>query len=314
MGPQHGHVIRFIRANGGALSYRELDAGGIPRSAVSAAVAAGVIERVRRGWFATTDAPRDVVRAARVGGAVTAASAARLDGIWLLGDPLLHVRVPSSTGRLRNPDASNEPLDRLQHRVCVHYRSAPAVLGARDALPIALAEMLACAEPTAAIVAMDSAVSLGALTIGDLAGVRALTLPSRRHLVDRVQPGSASGIETIVRLFLRTRGIRHRIQVLIPRVGHVDLLIGDRLVIEVDGEGFHTGPEFEADRRRDFELVMRGYLVLRLSYRMVLSEWDAVSSGILELVRRGEHRWGQRTVEHPPATVPLRRLDRLAFA
>lgn len=314
MGPQHGHVIRFIRANGGALSYRELDAGGIPRAAVSAAVSAGAIERVRRGWFATTDAPRDVVRAARVGGAVTAASAARLDGVWLLGDPLLHVRVTSSTGRLRSPDASDEPLDRRRHGVCVHYRSAPAITGARDALPIALVEMLTCAEPTAAIVAMDSAMSIGAISVADLAQVRALALPSRRYLVDRVNPGSASGIETILRLFLRTHGIRHRVQVRIPRVGHIDLLIGDRLVIEVDGEGFHTGPEFEADRRRDFELVMRGYLVMRLSYRMVLNEWHAVSSGILQLVRRGEHRWGRRTTEHPAAEVPFRRLDRLAFA
>ncbi|RZS68621.1 uncharacterized protein DUF559 [Agromyces ramosus] len=314
MDRKHGHVIQFIRANGGALSYRELDRGGIPRAAVSAAVSDHAIQRVRRGWFAIPDAPRDVVRAARVGGAVTAASAARLEGVWLLGDPLLHVRVPSSTGRLRNPDASDEPLDRRRHAVCLHYRTVPVITGARDALPIALAEMLACAEPTAAIVAMDSAVSVGAISVGDLDQVRALAPSSRRSLVDRVNPGSASGIETIVRLFLRTHGIRHRVQVFIPRVGHVDLLVGDRLVIEVDGEGFHTGPEFEADRRRDFELVMRGYTVVRLSYRMVLNEWDAVSSGILELVRRGGHRWGHRAAEHSAAAVPFRRLDRLAFA
>ena len=314
MRTQHSHVARFIRENGGALSYRQFDAGGIPRTAVSAAVRAGAIERVRRGWFTTADAPLDVVRAVRVGGAVTAASAARLGGLWLLGDPLLHVRVPSSTGRLRSPDPSNMPLDRSRHRVCVHYRSLPGISGARDPLTLALAEMLTCAEPTAAIVAMDSAVSLGLLSIADFATVRALALPSRRHLVDRVDPGSASGIETVVRLFLRTHGIRHRVQVRFSGVGRVDLLIGDRLILEIDGEQFHTGPEFEADRRRDLELVMRGYLVIRLSYRMVLNEWDAVSSGILQLVRRGEHRWGCRASERPAATVPLRRLDQLAFA
>ena len=129
-----------------------------------------------------------------------------------------------------------------------------------------------------------------------------------------MDPGSASGIETVVRLFLRTHGIRHRVQVRFSGVGRVDLLIGDRLIIEVDGERFHTGPEFEADRRRDLALVMRGYVVIRLSYRMVLNEWDAVCSGILQLVKRGEHRWGCRASEHPAAPVPLRGLDQLAFA
>ncbi len=123
---------------------------------------------------------------------------------------------------------------------------------------------------------------------------------------------SVGGTETIVRLLLRGRRVRHRTQVSIDGVGRVDVLVGDRLVIEIDGAGFHTGPEFERDRRRDFELVMRGgYLVLRLSYDLVMREWTSVQAGILELLARGgEHRWGggrSRAYERSPRDSVARR-------
>lgn len=105
-------------------------------------------------------------------------------------------------------------------------------------------------------------------------------------------------------MLLRGRGIRHRTQVWIDSVGRVDILVGDRLIIEIDGAGFHTGVEFERDRRRDFEFVMRGYLVIRLSYQMVMSEWETVRGGVLELIERGEHRWGHRARRVDRRNVP----------
>jgi hypothetical protein len=53
---------------------------------------------------------------------------------------------------------------------------------------------------------------------------------------------------------------------------------------------------------------MRGYLVLRLSYRQVMTEWDVVSAGILELIARGEHRWGRRSELHTGLHTALRRV------
>ena len=231
-------------------------------------------------------------------------------------DPLLHVRVPSSTGRLRSPDASNVPLDRDRHRVCVHYRSRPGdhrSAGPAAARPRGDAHVRRAARLRSWRWTRPS--RLGLLSVADLATVRALALPSRRHLVDRVDPGSASGIETVVRLFLRTHGIRHRIQVRISGVGRVDLLIGDRLILEIDGEAVPHWPRVRGDRRRDLELVMRGYLVIRLSYRMVMSEWDA----------RQQRHPGARSARRTPLGMPRvgascrdrcrsRRLDQLAFA
>ena len=56
-------VAARIRANGGVLSYRDLDAMDVPRSAVAAARAGREIVQVRERWFAVPDAPSDVVRA-----------------------------------------------------------------------------------------------------------------------------------------------------------------------------------------------------------------------------------------------------------
>ena len=46
---------------------------------------------------------------------------------------------------------------------------------------------------------------------------------------------------------------------------------------------------------------MQGYLVVRLSYSMVMSRWDEIAAGILELVRRNEHRWGRTSARGPLA-------------
>ncbi|KQM82212.1 endonuclease domain-containing protein [Agromyces sp. Leaf222] len=127
---------------------------------------------------------------------------------------------------------------------------------------------------------------------GHLDAVREAMPIGRRAVLDRLDFGGQSGLETKVRLFLRSRRIRFRTQAPIEGVGLVDFLVGDRLVIEVDGWSFHSSQsQLENDRRRDFELMTRGYLVLRLSYRQVTHDWERTSAGILALLARREHRW-----------------------
>jgi len=153
------------------------------------------------------------------------------------------------------------------------------------------------------MVALESALHLRELDAAGRAAVRSLVPVRIRPLVDDARTDAESGLETIARLLFRGRRIPCRTQVRFRGVGRVDLLVGDRLVIELDGEEFHTGLQFDEDRRRDLELTLRGYLVIRLSWRMVVQEWDAVERGLLELVARGAHRWGSaRPREYPPFT------------
>jgi very-short-patch-repair endonuclease len=64
------------------------------------------------------------------------------------------------------------------------------------------------------------------------------------------------------------------------RVGRheVDLLWREqRLAVEVDGFAYHgTREAFERDRRRDADLQTRGYRVMRVIYRQLTAEREAL--------------------------------------
>ena len=292
-------VAQHLRANGGVLPYSALDRAGYSRSAVVAELRRDLIVRVRNGWFAVPAAKPDVVRAVRVGGTATATTVARLHGLWVHDDGRLHVRVRHSTGRLASPNDRGIRLDRTKHRVCVHYSTQGGLDRARDPLTMALAEMFACADPAEVLPSIDSAIEKGVLQLGHLDLIRQRMPRSRRALVDQVETDSQSGLETRIRLLLRSRRIAFRTQVEVDGVGLVDFVVGERLVIEADGRAFHTGAAFEEDRRRDFLLNMRGYLVLRLSYRQIMDDWERTRAGILALLVRGEHRWAGRGPHAP---------------
>lgn len=291
-------VLTISDRNGGVLSLPASRRAGFSASDVAAAVRQGSLIRVRRGWYATEDASSDVVRAIRVGGALTAASSARLHGIWLLEDDLLHVRVPATASRLRSPDDASVELDRAEHRVCVHYRPAQmtragADVPARDGLAMSIAEMFRCAGTVPAMIALESALNRELLSMQSVELIRSLTPAWAHRQLDLASPDSDSGLETIARLLLHRQHVRVRAQVLIAGVRRVDLLVGDRLVLELDGRAFHSGADFECDRAQDLELALRGYLVVRLSYRMVTADWDHTHRAVVELVRRGLHRWSR---------------------
>ncbi|WP_374947145.1 endonuclease domain-containing protein [Agreia sp.] len=113
--------------------------------------------------------------------------------------------------------------------------------------------------------------------------------------LELVDPSAQSGLETKARLRLRSLNIPYRAQVAIDRVGRVDLVIGDRFVVELDSKTWHTSfAAYTEDRRRDLALVERGYVVLRVTYDQVMNQWPAVERAVRAVVRRGEHRWAAR--------------------
>ncbi len=63
-----------------------------------------------------------------------------------------------------------------------------------------------------------------------------------------------------------------------------------RLIVELDGYRAHgTRSAFEADRSRDVELKLRGFEVLRFTWRQLTSEPAHVASTVRKLLRaRGQ--------------------------
>jgi very-short-patch-repair endonuclease len=68
----------------------------------------------------------------------------------------------------------------------------------------------------------------------------------------------------------------------------VDFLWPDhRLVVEVDGHAFHSNrPQRERDSRRDRDLAVHGYLVLRVTWRQIDREPEALVARIAALLER----------------------------
>jgi very-short-patch-repair endonuclease len=150
-----------------------------------------------------------------------------------------------------------------------YARCAPAELVA------ATAESMVHQNPQLRRAVQDAAAGVNAVTARALAAVDGT---------------SESGTEFLLRWRLAGRlPVPIRPQVGVAGVGRVDFVLGERLVVEVDGEAYHTDPgQFERDRRRDAALGIRGFRVLRFSYRQVMSDWPDVEGAVFAAVARGD--------------------------
>jgi very-short-patch-repair endonuclease len=160
----------------------------------------------------------------------------------------------------------------------------------------ALSDAVQCQPEEYAVIVIDSALNKGLVSLRQL-GTAFARLPRRyARALSRADGRSQSGTETLVRLRLRALGIRVSVQVRISGVGRVDLLVGDRFVIECDSEEWHRGIErYHADRHRDRRLIDLNYVPMRITYEMVMFDWPETLRVILSRVRRREHLWSRRS-------------------
>ncbi len=294
------HLEEIIDRVGGVAPVAQLYALGAAPVEVDNAVRRGRLVRVRSGWVAAPQAPREVVRAVAVGGRLSCVSVLEREKIWCVRDHRLHVRVAADGRGVTSPNSRKVPLGRPeQHGLVVHRSRRSMVLdelqGAVDGFEWALLHAVECQSRMDAIVSLDSALHEGRITTTGLQFLLSGLPKSIRAYLDVVDPAAASGLETKARLGLRRMNIPFRSQVKIDGVGAVDLLIGDRLVLETDGEAWHSGAEaYAVDRERDLALVERGYIVIRLTFDQVMLEWPRVIAAVRALVARREHRWAAR--------------------
>jgi very-short-patch-repair endonuclease len=284
------------------ISRKSLLAFGMTHHAIARAVKRGEFMRIRRGWYASASAPPEAVRAVRIGGVATSLSATRLLGLWTPLDKTLHVALPTHASRLRVPSSQTSPgqgdnKGQARPGICLHWRDHDQLPRAGVAsVTDALVDAVKCLPEEQAVVVIDSALNKGLTTGHELESAFARMPRRYMRALGRADGRSESGTETLVRLRLRARGIRVSIQVRILGVGRVDLVVGDRLVIECDSVAFHSGRErYAADRRRDLKLLHLGYLPTRLTYEMVMFDWPATEQMILDIVARRQHLWPRRT-------------------
>lgn len=274
----------LFRAFLGILTTAQLLAAGVPRAALERSLASGRVERVRRGWIAWHP-DSAALEAVRRGGCVSCLDALEHLGAWRPRGPRGHVRLPEERRRARCRPG----------RACRPYGDNPPVAASIDDLETAFRCALRCADREQLVAVADSLLHLGLATAASLRGWAASAPLERRQWLDLVDRLAESGTESMVRLRLRALGLAQRVQVRIPP-GRVDLLVGDRLIIECDSAKHHTDLEaYQRDRRRDRAHLAQGYLVLRLTWEQIHDEWPSIEQDILAIVRRGDHRWPRRS-------------------
>ncbi|KQX06631.1 MULTISPECIES: endonuclease domain-containing protein [unclassified Leifsonia] len=258
------------------------------RRSLSASLTVGTVIRVREGWYALAGAPPELILAIRHGGVVGCLTAARAHGLWVPPHEGIHVWLRDRGHRRSHDDCT-----------CVSHWDLPPGDHARSVtVEHALAEIAACAGEEAFFICLESAMRNGKLTKAGARWLRLVLPAASAALMDEARDDADSGIESIVRYRMLAVGITMRSQVEIAGVGRVDFLIGDRLILEIDGRDNHDGAsERHKDLLRDARAAVLGYEALRFDYAMVLYDWSLVEAAIRAKVDAGEHhaRTSQRS-------------------
>jgi very-short-patch-repair endonuclease len=283
-------VRRRCAMSGGVARTSELAASGIDRSSLARAVAGGEIIRLREGVYAVPELPGPVQTAVRHGGALGCLSRVQAAGLWVLAESDgVHVSMPR-TGRRRLHDGCR----------CVTHWSRESTAGPRASLEEALLQLHGCRGPEEFFVALESAMRKRLLTKSRVAALRARLPAKHRWLVDFARWNADSGLESLLRLRLRSLGLELRSQVWVPGVGRVDFVLGDRVILEADGKANHVdgaqpvaGPTAASKRHkdlvRDAVAAALGFETLRFDYALIVHDWPTVEAAILTLVGAGRH-------------------------
>lgn len=286
----------------GLMSAAQLRAVGVPSSALTRALGEGTVVRVRRAVYATealpawprfvvTDVGPAIEHVAHVravllslGSSATASgrTAAALRGWGLLVEPsrTVEVAVPHAHGRCAAPRVRvvrRRSAAREQLPVLPGTDPLWVTTGVQTAVDLALALPL-----VEAVVAVDSALRAGSVTLGELrrqVGRQCGRRDGRRlvRVLELCDPESGSVLESVLRVRMVLEGLDgfSTQQPLGAENGEPGLRVdfcfrSARLVVEVDGARWHQ--DVQRDRRRDNALARLGWRVLRFTWADVVHD------------------------------------------
>lgn len=265
---------RWLCNQGHTARTAELVAVGASRRQLSRAVTAGRLLRLAPGRYACTHIDETARHAATSGCRIDCVSALARHGVWSGIAPAgLHLRaVP---GR----HLVGVPPDALIHRNAPH--TAP--LGIEVSPVDALLRAMRCLAPYDALASIESALHTGYL---DESGLGTLVDSAPRWMapvLDRLDRGAQSGLESHARLRLEDAGHTVVTQVRIPGAGILDLLVDDCVGVETDGSLWHS-ETLLGDRTKDIGVETWGIRVLRIGAPHVFRTWTDTMHAIERMV------------------------------
>lgn len=277
IGRMSTNVAVELKRRGGLATRRALQDAGCSKESIVAFVHSGQGRVIRRCWLAS-GADADAVRAVELGGALTAGSALRTIGVWVSHDRGLCVAVPRSSSRL---PPLNDGESRYRSRNFRRAQGAPW----RVSAVMALVQLASMEELPHVVASVDSALHSRAMSTYQLDELFA-ALPRRWSRMRKLVNAEAeSGLESILRVALVLAGLQVEVQVSISGVGRVDLVVNGWLVVETDGDRWHSSREQrERDRRRDAALVRRGMRQHRFGHGQIMDDLEGCVDVVRELL------------------------------
>ncbi len=295
-------VMAVARRQHGAISWTQLTRTGLSAGGVRNRVARGWLRRVHRGVYlvgpllAIHSYAMAAVLAAGEDALLSHYPAAVLWGLRPPCDAAIDVTVPGRKARdrpgIRLHRSHLHPTDRARHQ------SVPVTSPARTLLDLATQltqRNLDRATDEARVHrlvtdhALTGKVPLSTRPRGSTKRTRKLNEQFRRYPHHRGTPAPTQAIQTEPAL-TRSEAERRLLELIRAarlttpetnvRVGQheVDFLWREqRLVVEVDGYAFHSSRgAFERDRRRDADLAREGIRVVRVTWRQIADEPEAI--------------------------------------
>ena len=256
----------------GVLKISDLRRGGWDDKAIRAALDAGTLVRITRGWVAHPTAESAVVRAVSKGGRLGCLSGCAQYGLWT-----------------RPPGEPHVIVDRGAKRSHPNWHPHYGPLPAEAVFPLAdcLAQVIRHHSAEDALMVLESAVNLGLTSLTDARVLIAGTSGRQQHALRFFDPSAESGSETRLRLWLQQHQVQVKPQIDIPGVGRVDFLVGKSLLLECDSRTHHQYRD--EDYRRDMAARALGYAPVRLSYRQLFDDWTDTQEYLLRLLRTRRH-------------------------
>ncbi|PJI94075.1 DUF559 domain-containing protein [Luteimicrobium subarcticum] len=292
-------VLARLRDLGGAAAHRDLVRDDAERNTLRNLVRAGLVVRAARATYTLPGTHAAVVTAARFGGHVDCVTAVAIHGIELIDAPReTHLAVPLDKSCSRWPRAELAVVRR--HRTHL-LAQAPDQLAPVQPLAHALARALVCRPRDQAVEAVDLALKDDLVTKADVARCLAPNAPRAAWTALALADGRVdSGLETRARLALVDAGFAPVPHVVHVGVGEVDLQV-EHVIVECDGFEYHSRRgEYREDRRRDRELVARGFVVLRFTFEDVMGDPTIVPRAVRAALAAPD-----RTAVARMATLPV---------
>jgi len=297
-GSRDERIFAIAAAQRGRVARRQLLAAGIGTNTVDRLARSALLRRIHRGVFAVgPDVPiafadeAAALLAVRPGAALSHHTAAVL---WRLrgpgsGDDLIHVTVPGAS--VGDPDG-----------VRVHRSTVlkPQDIRLREGLPVtAPPRVLLDLAPSIAAREIERALDRMLIErAGTLGQLRELLSRAGRHagrallqgIVDSYTTSTFTRSEAEERfLALVRRGGLPQPLVNVKRLGYeIDFFWPDQgVAVEVDGFAYHsTRDRFEGDHQRDRRLRKAGITVIRVTWRQLQREPEAVLVDVAQALAR----------------------------